>query len=141
MDIVINYDNVGKVYKIYEPSTSTLLLSQDLTEGLYNLNSFLKSCGKIPEGSDLLKITDIEYHIDSFTMTAIIKSNVDLMKRLRNGPSEFKISSDRFGKTSGAGSGYKKKSDFKNSSKALQKKQLGFSGESSFSKSKKRWMR
>lgn len=142
MDIVINYSEPENLYKIYEPTSSTLLMSADLTEGLLNLNKFLKSIGKIQDGSDLLKIPDIEYHIDSHTMNSIIKSNVNLIQRLRQGPSEFKIANDKFGKTSGAGSNYKKKSDFRGTtSKSLQKKQLGYSDKSSFGNAKKRWMR
>ena len=42
MDIVINYDSQTKEYKIYEPTTNSMIISMNLTEGLVNLNLFLK---------------------------------------------------------------------------------------------------
>ena len=41
MDIVINYDPGTKEYKIYEPTTDSMIVSMNLTEGLVNLNLFL----------------------------------------------------------------------------------------------------
>lgn len=109
MDIVINYDPGTKEYKIYEPTTDSMIVSMNLTEGLVNLNLFLLSSGLIPEGSDILLSKDIGYHLDSETFIAMIQSNVDLLKRLQNGPSEFKKSAGKFGLPS-SGSSYTPKS-------------------------------
>lgn len=97
MDIVINYDPSTKEYKIYEPTTNSMIVSMNLTEGLVNLNLFLKSSGLISEDSDILLSKNIGYHLDSETFIAIIQSNVDLLKRLQSGPSEFKKSANKFG--------------------------------------------
>lgn len=97
MDIVINYDPGTKEYKIYEPTTDSMIVSMNLTEGLVNLNLFLKSSGLISEDSDILLSKNIGYHLDSETFIAMIQSNVDLLKRLQSGPSEFKKSAGKFG--------------------------------------------
>lgn len=101
MDIVINYDPIKKEYKIYEPSTDTILVSTNLTEGIVNLDIFLKSQGLIQEDSDILRSEDIDYHMDSYTMRAMVESNVNLLKRLRSSQSEFKNSSNKFGLSTG----------------------------------------
>lgn len=95
MDIVINHDPTTKEYKIYEPSTDSLIISMNLTEGIVNLNEFLQSSGLITE--DILKSTNIAYHLDGETFIAMIQSNVDLLKRIQSGPSEFKKSAGKFG--------------------------------------------
>lgn len=140
MDIVINFDSERQIYKIYEGSTETLLVSQDLAEGMFNMNTFLKMEGHIPEGSDIFRVGDVSYHLDSTTMNAILKSNINLVNRLRSGPSEFKISSEKFGGSSssaGPGNGYKRKGDFSHQSKNFGKG--SFSGKSKFNDSNKKW--
>lgn len=109
MDIVINFDTTKKEYKLYEPSTSTVIVSNNLTEGIVNLNLFLKSSGLISEDSDILISKNISYHLDGETFIAMIQSNVDLLKRLQSGPSEFKKSAGKFGLPS-ASAGYVPKS-------------------------------
>ena len=122
MDIVINYDPTTKEYKLYEPSTDSLILSTNLTEGLVNLNEFLKSSGLVSE--DILNSADIGYHLDSETFIAMIKSNVDLLKRIQSGPSEFKKSAGKFGLSQSQGS-YVPKSKRYNSSGFGDKKSGG----------------
>lgn len=139
MDIVINYDSEKRVYKIYEGTTETLLISQDLGEGMFNLNQFLVQEGYIPSGSDILKEQNLTYHFDSTTLNALIQNNLSLLARIRQGPSEFKISSEKFGSSAGAANGYKKKSDFSRGSKNFGKST--FSGKSNFSDSNKKWMK
>lgn len=95
INIAIKYDPLNEEYNIYEPSTDTLLLSKNLTEGLVNLNNFLISSGMIK--TDILKDDSIEYHLCSKTMKAMIDSNVMLIKKLSRGPSEFQVAKDRFG--------------------------------------------
>lgn len=41
LTIVIEYESLGKQFNIYEPTTDTLLVSENLTEGLVLLNDFL----------------------------------------------------------------------------------------------------
>lgn len=103
MDIVINYDTSTKEYKLYEPGTDTLIISMNLTEGLVNLNEFLISVGLV--NGDILGSPDISYHLDGETFIAMIKSNVELLKKIQSGPSEFKKSAGKFG-LSQASSGY-----------------------------------
>lgn len=122
MDIVINYDPSTKEYKLYEPSTDSLILSMSLTEGLVNLNEFLKSSGLISE--DILGSTNIGYHLDSETFIAMIKSNVELLKRIQSGPSEFKKSAGKFGLPQGQ-SGYVPKSKRYNGSGGFGDKKAG----------------
>lgn len=133
MDIVINYDSQTKEYKIYEPTTNSMIISMNLTEGLVNLNLFLKSSGLILEESDILLSKDIEYHLDSETFIAMIQSNVDLLKRLQSGPSEFKKSAGKFGLPS-ASHTYVPKSKKTSSFSDMGKKNSGFSrGSKNFS--------
>lgn len=96
MEIVINYDSGTRIFKIYEPSTDTLLGSANLTEALVNLSEFLKTSGHLGD-SGILGASDINYHIDSATMIKMIESNVELLKRISTGPSAFTISGSRFG--------------------------------------------
>ena len=149
MDIVINYDPGTKEYKIYEPTTDSMIVSMNLTEGLVNLNLFLKTSGLISEDSDILLSKDIGYHLDSETFVAMIQSNVDLLKRLQSGPSEFKKSAGKFGlptashtyipkakKTSGFSDTGKRSGEFSRGSKNFSSG--SFSGsKSGFGKSKK----
>lgn len=100
IEIVIKFDPVKKDYMVYEPSTETLMVTTNLTEALLNLNKFLIESGMIQ--TDILECQNISYHIDSQTMKSIIEGNLQLIKRLRNAPSGFMISSQRFGaKTTG----------------------------------------
>ena len=100
IEIVINYDEDRKEYKIYEPSTDTLMVSSNLTEALTILNKFLIDSGL--SKVDILECPDISYHIDSPTMRSIVEGNIKLIKRLRTAPSGFAMSSQRFG---GSGTG------------------------------------
>ena len=147
MDIVINYDPNTKEYKIYEPSTDSMIISLNLTEGLVNLNLFLKTSGLIPEDSDILLSKEIGYHLDSETFVAMIQSNVELLKRLQNGPSEFKKSAGKYGLPSATqkyvpkskrienfGNG-KSKGEFSRGSKNFSSGSFG--GSSGFGKAKK----
>jgi len=95
IEIVINYDPTSQVFKVYEPTTDTLLITASITESFVKLSEFLKQQGMIPE--DILKSQDISYHIDSPTFIAMVESNVNLLKRLNTTPSGFTISSQRFG--------------------------------------------
>ena len=95
IQVVINYDPGTREYKVYEPSTNTILVTTNITEALVNLSKFLLDSGMID--IDILNSDDISYHLDSATMKAIVKSNVTLLKRLNNGPSEIMKSSQKFG--------------------------------------------
>lgn len=109
VQIVINYDPGTTSYKVWEPSTENLILTQDLTEALVTLSLFLQSKGLIT--GDILSTEDISYHLDAHTMKAIIESNVKLIKRLQNAPTGFQKSSQRFGvsnsSVSNKGKGFK----------------------------------
>lgn len=85
------------MYKIYEPTTDTLFVTASLGDSFLKLSEFLKEQGMIPE--DILKSDNIRYHIDSSTFIAMVESNVNLMKRLSQGPSSFMISDKRFGQS------------------------------------------
>jgi len=135
MDIVVKHDPATDEYKFYEPTTDTLLISGSIGEGFAELNTFLLSHGLIQ--ADILGSSDIQYHIDSDTFRVMVKSNVDLIKRLQGaGTSEFKTSSDKFGGSTG-------NSDFARS--GLLSKKGGFGrnefggGKSKFGKSDKKW--
>lgn len=95
IEVVINYSEIDQNFKVYEPTTDTLLISASLTEALVNLSAFLAQQGMIQ--GDILSYSEISYHIDSYTMKAMIESNVALMKRLQTAPSGFMISSQKFG--------------------------------------------
>lgn len=98
VEIVIEYDQGTQEYKIYEPTTDTLLVSSNLTEAFVNLSMFLTSAGLIQ--GDILNYPDISYHFDSYTVKSMIESNVNLLKRLQTAPSGFMISSQKFGGSS-----------------------------------------
>lgn len=102
IDVVINFDISRGEYKLYEPTTDTLLITTSLGETFAKLDEFLKERGLI--ASSILSTADINYHIDSPTFIAMVKSNADLLKRLNNAPSGFMISSNRFGITQGQSS-------------------------------------
>ena len=60
IEVVINYDPTQKIFKIYEPSTDSLMVSSNLTEALVTLNQFLLDSGLT--NTDLLNSPDISYH-------------------------------------------------------------------------------
>ena len=101
IEVVINYDEAQKVFKLYEPTTDTLLITASLGETFIQLNDFLKSRGMIT--TDILNTLDITYHIDTMTFLALIESNVGLIKQLNNSPSGFMISSQKFGMSNNMG--------------------------------------
>ena len=141
IEIVINYDKGADEFKIYEPTSDTLLVSKNLTEALVNLNLFLVTSGMIQ--GDLLGCPDITYHLDSGTLINMVESNVTLLKRLKTAPSGFMISSQRFGGTSGAPK--RQESSFKDSAGkgkskfGQRKKGSSFSGKSGFNSSNKKF--
>lgn len=138
INIVINYDTSEDMFKVYEESSDTLIITKNLTEALVNLSSFLSTSGMI--SGDILSSSDIIYHIDSQTMKNMIESNVSLMKRLNSAPSGFLISSQRFGGNTNVNLSRSKSgtsSDF-NKGK-FGKRSLGFSGKSSFKSSEKKF--
>ena len=106
VDIVINYSEPDKAYKVFEPTTNTLLISQTLTEALCNLSLFLQSQGLIQ--GDILQTDQVNYHFDSRTMRDFINSNVQLLNRLKSAPSGFTIASQRFGGSTLPSPSYKK---------------------------------
>lgn len=106
IEVVINYSDKDQNFKVYEPTTDTLLVSASLTEALVNLSAFLVQQGMIQ--GDILSYPDISYHIDSYTMKAMVESNVALMKRLQTAPSGFMISSQKFGGSSMTSSSQRK---------------------------------
>lgn len=131
VEIVINYDSQGKEYKIYEPSTDTLMVSSNLTEALLILNKFLIENGLI--GVDILECPDISYHLDSSTMRSIVEGNIKLIKRLKSAPSGFMMSSQRFGTTQTSSSSSQDKNQKNNRSGG------GFAGATGFKSSYKKF--
>jgi len=95
IEIVINYDSNRKEFKLYEPTTDTLLITANLGELFIQLNDFLKSQGMITD--DILGTLDITYHIDSPTFLALIENNITLLKRLNTAPTAFMSSAQKFG--------------------------------------------
>ena len=125
IDVVIGYDKEEQVYKVYEPSTDTLLVTTSLGESFIKLSEFLKSKGMIM--GDLLGDDSVRYHIDSATLLAMVESNANLLKRLNQAPSGFMISGQRFGQSTTSSS---------SSNKGGQKKQKFGGTGGTFSKSK-----
>lgn len=136
IEIVINYDPQEKHYKIYEPSTQNLIVSQNLTEALTTLNTFLCMMGMI-QGS-ILTAEEISYHLDFWSMKAIIESNAALIKRLQSAPSGFTISGQKFGSSSGLTTKKKEKSDWGAESRK-KFKSGNFSGNNGFKQSYKKF--
>ena len=97
-EIVVNFDSGSDMFQIYDSSSKTLLISRTLGEGFDNLNKFLISSGEIKKS--ILDDDDIVYHFDSYTFKEIIKSNMALLKRVSDIPSEFKNSANKFGMSS-----------------------------------------
>lgn len=139
IQIVINYSPAEQSYKIYEPTTQNLILSTVLSEGLVLLSKFLQEQGMI-EGDILTTTEEISYHLDSASLGAMIKSNVDLLKRLKSAPSGFQTASQRFG---GSLSGSAKKDPGEGNYKADGKKKYrgsgGFSGATGFQSAYKKF--
>jgi hypothetical protein len=125
IDVVIGFDKEEQVYKVYEPSTDTLLVTTSLGESFIKLSEFLKSKGMIM--GDLLGDDNVRYHIDSATLLAMVESNANLLKRLSQAPSGFMISGQRFGQSTTSSS---------SSNKGGQKKQKFGGTGGTFSKSK-----
>lgn len=129
-DIVVNFDPSKGVFQIYESTTQTLLISQSLGEGFQGLNQFLLSKGLIQKS--ILEDSEVLYHFDSYTFQEIIKSNMSLMKRVSDIPSEFKNSASKFGTSTGVP---KDKQNFSRGSKNFQKNKMSGFKSSSFGKS------
>lgn len=133
IDVVVNFDQSSGEFKLYEPTTDTLLITTSLGETFAKLDEFLKDRGLI--ATNILSTADINYHIDSATFIAMVKSNVDLLKRLNTAPSGFTISSNRFGIVPGQNSF---KDSFQDSKKGRKKSKATFS-KSSFNNSSKKF--
>lgn len=137
IEIVICYDQDKQVYKIYEPSTDSLMVSANLTEALVVLNKFLHEQGLSNE--DLLECDNISYHIDSKTMKSIIKGNLTLIKRLQTAPSGFMMSAQKFGATSTSGGSQNSATDFKGKGKSGKGGSGSFNGATGFKQSFKKF--
>ena len=119
-EIVVNYDSVKGEYQIYESTSKTLILSRTLGEGFSNLNLFLIQTGQIQKS--LIEDQNIIYHFDSHTFQEMIKSNIALLKRVSDIPSEFKNSASKFGMPSVPKDiNSKNKQNFSRGSKNLQR--------------------
>lgn len=94
-EIVVKYDKLSNEYHIYENTSQTLIMSRTLGEGFSNLNLFLIQSGQIQKS--LIEDEDVIYHFDGHTFKEIIKSNMALLKRVSDIPSEFKNSANKFG--------------------------------------------
>ena len=119
-EIVVNYDSVKGEYQIYESTSKTLILSRTLGEGFSNLNLFLIQTGQIQKS--IIEDQNIIYHFDSHTFQEMIKSNMALLKRVSDIPSEFKNSASKFGMPSVPKDiNSKNKQNFSRGSKNLQR--------------------
>lgn len=107
IDVVIGFDREQGVYKVYEPTSDTLLVTSNLGDSFLKLSEFLQQSGMIEH--DLLGSQNIRYHIDSETFIAMVESNVNLLKRLNQSPSGFMISGQKFGQTQNSASSKTKK--------------------------------
>jgi hypothetical protein len=139
INVVINYDAGNQQFKVFESSSDTILVSSNLTEALVNLSSFLREKGLV---QDLLKETDISYHIDSYTMNTMIESNTNLLKRLKTAPTGFMISSQRFGtslNSLGSSNGSSKSGKTKAGSNTTVFKGGNFTGKTGFKSSYKKF--
>ena len=95
INIVIGYDKSKEEFRVYEPTTDTLLITGSLGESFLKLSEFLRNSGMI--ATDILGSLDIQYHLDSSVFLALVESNVNLIKRLSQAPTGFMISSQKFG--------------------------------------------
>lgn len=101
IEIVINYDKDNETFKVYEPTSDTLLITTNLSESFIKLSEFLRNSGMI--STDILSSSDISYHLDSGTFIAMVESNVALLKRLASAPSVFTTSAQKFGTSFSSG--------------------------------------
>lgn len=140
IEIVIKYDPSRSEYKIYEPTTDTLMASSNLTEALCMLNKFINSSG-LSSVSNILDCPDISYHIDSATMKAMIESNLSLLNRLRTAPSGFAMSSQKFGGTTQLQQKMTQQKAVQSSNSSQKKNTMssGFSSANGFRKSYKKF--
>lgn len=127
-EIVVKYDKSSNEYRIYENTSQTLIMSRTLGEGFSNLNLFLIQSGQIQKS--LIEDEDVIYHFDGHTFKEIIKSNMALLKRVSDIPSEFKNSANKFGMPSVPKDlNTKNKQNFSRGSSNFQKgKMTGFKG-------------
>ena len=127
-EIVVKYDKSSNEYHIYESTSQTLIMSRTLGEGFSNLNLFLIQPGQIQKS--LIEDEDVIYHFDGHTFKEIIKSNMALLKRVSDIPSEFKNSANKFGMPSVPKDlNSKNKQNFSKGSSNFQKgKMTGFKG-------------
>lgn len=139
IDVVVNYDASQGNFQIYESSTQTLLISDTLGDGFRNLNKFLEDSGLTTK--NILEDDGILYHFDSHTFQEIIKSNMKLLKRVQETPSEFKNSANKFGKSSlnSSPSSGNQTPNFARGSKNFQKGKFSKMKESGFGSSFKRF--
>jgi hypothetical protein len=126
VEIVIKFDPDKEMFNVYEPTSDTLLITNSLSESLLKLNDFLKSEKFIKD--DLLNTAEVSYHIDSYTMSTMIRSNANLLKRLSTANSGFTVSTQKFGSN---------KSNNKFNSMATRNWEKGFG--SAFTKSHKKF--
>ena len=126
VEIVIKFDPDKEMFNVYEPTSDTLLVTSSLSESLLKLNEFLKSENLVKD--DILNTADVSYHIDSYTMSTMIRSNANLLKRLSTANSGFTVSTQRFGSS---------KSNNKFNSMATRNWEKGFG--SAFTKSHKKF--
>lgn len=136
IEIVINFDSSRNEYKIYEPTTDTLMASSNLTEALCLLNKFIESSG-LSSVPNILECPNISYHLDSATMKAMIESNIALIKRLQTAPSGFTQSNRKFGGQTIIQQ--KPKDNFQKSNRNKTSMSSGFSGAEGFRKSFKKF--
>lgn len=121
IDVVINYDNAKKEYRLYEPTTDTIIITSNLSETFIKLSELLVSTGMIPDG-DILNTNLVTYHLDSGTLISMVESNVNLLKRLtQQAPSIFTSAARKFGGVSASNSllsssqsSFQKKNDYNN---------------------------
>lgn len=127
-EVVVKYDKESNEYHIYENTSQTLIMSRTLGEGFSNLNFFLIQSGQIQKS--LIEDEDVIYHFDGHTFKEIIKSNMALLKRVSDIPSEFKNSANKFGMPSVPKDlNTKNKQNFSKGSSNFQKgKMTGFKG-------------
>lgn len=121
IDVVINYDKAKKEYRLYEPTTDTIIITSNLSETFIKLSELLVSTGMIPDG-DILNTNLVTYHLDSGTLISMVESNVNLLKRLtQQAPSIFTSAARKFGGVSASNSllsssqsSFQKKNDYNN---------------------------
>jgi hypothetical protein len=98
--VIIKYNKDTDEYLLYSEDLDTVFTSNELFKTLVMFNSYMTS---INENFNILKSDDIEYLLDSNSMKKIITSNVELIKKLNKLPTEFQMSSEKFGSQSYSG--------------------------------------